>query len=165
MEGDTVYRAEELKVNVCVNDNFGLKEAEFYLVDESGKKIETWDYVNLAKEEEENITLTIPGSEKKQSLLFTVCDKAGNEMKAESGEEGVPSGFLITVNEVPKTSQTPLPEEKAVTAMTDAAKGTGASVMTPVIHFAAAIAAGVIILGTAVLIGRRKRLKELGKEQ
>lgn len=164
VEGDTVYNAEELKANVCVTDNFGLKEAEFYLVDETGKKIETWNYVELAKEEGENITLTIPGSEKKQSLLFTVSDEAGNEMIAESGEEGVPSGFLITVDEVPQTSQEAVPEEKAVTVMT-AEADTGASVVTPIIHFVAAIAAGVIMIGTAVWIGRRKRLKELGEEQ
>ena len=162
VEGDTVYKADELDVNVYVTDNFSLKDAEFYLVNESGETIEVWDYMELAEEAGDSITLTIPGSEERRSLLYRVTDEAGNEIVTKAGEKGVPSGFMITTEEVSQLQAADITGGKTIKAMSAAS---GASLTTPIVRFMGAVTAGVIMIGTAVVIGRRKRMKEFGENK
>ncbi len=162
VESNMVYTTENLDVNVYVTDNFCLKEAEFYLVNEAGEKVKTWNYMELAEGTGDNIMLTIPESNKKQSLLYSVIDEAGNEKIVLVGDEGVPSDFLITAETVSQIVDVDEEIEDTVIVMSG---NIDSSVMSPVIRFALAGVAGVIIIGTAILIGRRKRLKELAENK
>jgi hypothetical protein len=72
---------EETKdVNVYINDNFKLTNGYFELVDEDQKVISTFDYMELAGQEGDVVTITIPATEKYCSLGYYASDAAGNEI-------------------------------------------------------------------------------------
>lgn len=75
-----------------------MHKAEFYLVDEDGNRTKTWDYLKEVNQANEILTLQIPSSEKRQSLLFYAVDEAGNESIALPDEKQMPLHFLITTN-------------------------------------------------------------------
>ena len=98
VEGNALYVEDSLDVNVVARDNFKLKKAEFYLLDRGGNRIQTWDYLKQAGNEDTVLTLTLPSSEERQSLLFYAIDEAGNEIVALQDDEDTPTSFLITTN-------------------------------------------------------------------
>ena len=98
IETDTFYAEDSKEVNVAVSDNFKLKDASFYLVDEDGKTVETYNYMELAEEAGEVVTINLPNGEKKMSLTYSAEDAAGNAVSTHSSDEAVPTGFMITTN-------------------------------------------------------------------
>ncbi len=98
IESDAFYAEDSKDANVTVNDNFKLEEALLYLVDEDGKTVETYDYMELAKEAGEVVTISLPNNEKKMSLSYRAVDAAGNEVVSLSGDEDVPTGVTISTN-------------------------------------------------------------------
>lgn len=92
------YNAEELSVNLMMHDNFGLREAYVILLDQEGKETQRWDYRELAENEGDVVSLTIPGREEKQSLIYRAVDAAGNETDVSADSEEALTGFLITTN-------------------------------------------------------------------
>lgn len=97
VQSNQIYRAEKKEVNLLVRDNFKLKEAVFYLRNEKGEILESWDYMKLAKEGE-IVTVALPGSDEKLFLTYQVTDMAGNEMVVLPETEEVPKGFFVTTN-------------------------------------------------------------------
>ena len=81
-----------------VNNTLNDKDAEIYLINELGEKVQTWDYLALAGEEGKEITIEIPSSDMRQSLLFYAVDEAGNEVQSLKDNEQTPKSFLITTN-------------------------------------------------------------------
>lgn len=98
IETDAFYAEDSKDVNVTVNDNFKLEEAFFYLTDEDGKTIQTYDYMELAKEAGDVVTLKLPNNDKKMSITYRAVDAAGNDVFSLSGDEDVPKGFTISTN-------------------------------------------------------------------
>lgn len=98
IEENELYNEDSKKVNVMTTDNFKLKDAEIYLINELGEKVQTWDYLALAGEEGKEITIEIPSSDMRQSLLFYAVDEAGNEVQSLKDNEQTPKSFLITTN-------------------------------------------------------------------
>lgn len=98
IETGGIYNEEVQTVNIMVQDNFRLEKAYFTLVNEAGEELESWDYMELAKEAGDIVTIQIPALDAKQSLLYRVSDAAGNELIVLPKEEGAASGFLITTN-------------------------------------------------------------------
>ena len=98
IDSNEIYASKQQNVNVMVDDNFKLKEAWFYLVNEDGEETGRWNYMELAKQSGEVVTITVPGSDSKQTFLYSACDAAGNEVTALPDSEKVPKDFLITTN-------------------------------------------------------------------
>lgn len=98
IETDAFYAEDSKDVNVTVNDNFKLEEAFFYLTDEDGKTIQTYDYMELAKEAGDVVTLKLPNNDKKMSITYRAVDAAGNDVFSLSDDEDVPKGFTISTN-------------------------------------------------------------------
>lgn len=98
IETDTFYAEDSKDVNIAVSDNFKLKEASFSLVDEDGKTVETYDYMELAEESGEVVTIALPNNDKKMSLTYRTVDEAGNAVYKQNTDEAVPSSFMITTN-------------------------------------------------------------------
>ena len=94
VEAGVLYSEETKDINVYVSDNFKLQEAYFELVEEGGKVLETYDYMELAKEDREIVTITLPGSGKKLSIQYYAADAAGNETSTLHEE----AGFMISAN-------------------------------------------------------------------
>ena len=97
IEEGALYTEETKDINVYVADNFKLQEAYFNLVDEDGNIVQTYDYMELAKEEGDIVTLTLPSSDKKQSIQYYAIDVAGNDITTLS-EEDVAASFTISTN-------------------------------------------------------------------
>lgn len=137
VEGNALYVEDSLDVNVVARDNFKLKKAEFYLLDREGNRIQTWDYLKLAGSEDAVLTLTLPSSEERQSLLFYAIDEAGNEIVSLQDDEDTPTSFLITTN----------PWLRFVNSTKDKV-------------IASAVAGSIIcITGVTVFLRRRKKIK------
>lgn len=98
IEDGGFYIEETKDINVYASDNFKLKEVYFNLIDEDGNIVQSYDYMKLAKEEGEIVTITLPGSDKKQSLQYYAIDAAGNDITNLS-EEAFAKGFLISIND------------------------------------------------------------------
>lgn len=96
-ETGEIYTEETRNVNVYVADNFKLQKAYFYLVDEDGNIIQTYDYMDLVEQEGEIATLSLPGSNKKMTLQYYAMDEAGNEITTMQ-ERKTAAGFRITTN-------------------------------------------------------------------
>lgn len=80
-----------------MSDNFKLTEAYFTLVDEEGNVVETYNYMDMAKEAGDIVTLTLPSSDKKQSLRYYAADAAGNSIVTLE-DENTATGFTISTN-------------------------------------------------------------------
>lgn len=104
-----VYDVDAQEVHVAVIDNFELAEAEFTLVNRDNKVLESWDYMELAGEDEA-LSIMIPQHDEMVSLLYRVKDVAGNEMRTCRGERTSPDDFLVTTDKyvqfINKPSQT-----------------------------------------------------------
>lgn len=104
-----VYDVDAQEVHVAVIDNFELAEAEFTLVNRDNKVLESWDYMELAGEDEA-LSIMIPQHDEMVSLLYRVKDAAGNEMQTCRGERTSPDDFLVTTDKyvqfINKPSQT-----------------------------------------------------------
>ncbi len=98
VETDAFYAEDSMDVNVYVDDNFKVKEAKFYLVDEDGTVIRTYDYMELAEMQGEVVTITLPNHDKKMSLLYSAMDAAGNDIVVLEDDEAVPTSFMISTN-------------------------------------------------------------------
>lgn len=98
VEAGEFYAEDSKDVNVCVSDNFSLKKADFYLVDEDGNTVETYDYLALADEMGDVVTLSLPNNEKKLSLTYNAVDEAGNGIVAYDEGAQAPANFMITTN-------------------------------------------------------------------
>lgn len=98
IEPGGIYNEEAQTVHIMVQDNFCLNKAYFILVNEAGEELQSWDYMELAGEAGETVSITIPSLEEKQSLLYCVSDAAGNETVLLPDSEETPKGFLITTN-------------------------------------------------------------------
>ena len=97
VESGNTYKSDSLQVSAYVTDNTKLTEAEFYLVDATGKKVETWNYMELIGQDGESITLTLPENDEKQSLLFRAKDAAGNEIDTVNNiQNGAFTNFMIS---------------------------------------------------------------------
>ena len=97
VEDGELYIEEARDVNVYVSDNFKLTEAYFTLVDEDGNTIDTYNYMELAKEAGDIVTLTLPSSDRKQSLRYYAADAAGNNIVTLE-DENAATGFTISTN-------------------------------------------------------------------
>ena len=97
VEDGQLYIEESKDVNVYVSDNFKLTEAYFTLVDEDGNVVETYNYMDMAKEAGDIVTLTLPSSDKKQSLRYYAADAAGNSIITLE-DENAATGFTISTN-------------------------------------------------------------------
>lgn len=97
VEDGQLYIEESKDVNVYVSDNFKLTEAYFKLVDEDGNVVETYNYMDMAKEAGDIVTLTLPSSDKKQSLRYYAADAAGNSIITLE-DENAATGFTISTN-------------------------------------------------------------------
>lgn len=53
-----------------------LEKAYFTLVNEDGEELESWAYMELAKEAGDIVKIQIPALDAKQSLLYHVSDSA-----------------------------------------------------------------------------------------
>lgn len=98
VESGEFYAEDSKNVNVYVTDNFKLEKALFYLVDENGNTVETYNYMDLAQEGGDIVTLSLPNSDKKQSLIYQVSDAAENSVSTSQSSGNIPSGFMITTN-------------------------------------------------------------------
>lgn len=98
VEAGQFYAEDSKEVNVYTSDNFKLKKAEFYLVDETGAAVQTYDYMELAENEGDVVTLILPNSDKKLSLTYSTIDAAGNNLVTLQNSPDIPSGFMITTN-------------------------------------------------------------------
>ena len=98
VEAGGVYNKEFQIVHLMVQDNFKLEEAKFQLVNQAGKELQSWDYMELAREAGDMVSITIPSLEEKQSLRYFISDAAGNEIVLLPDSEEAPTGFLITTN-------------------------------------------------------------------
>lgn len=98
VESGEFYAEDSKLVNVAVTDNFKLKSASLRLVDEDGKTVETYDYMELAKEDGEIVSISLPNSSKKLSLVYSVTDMAGNENFVLEDSEEIPRAFMISTN-------------------------------------------------------------------
>lgn len=98
VEAGQFYAEDSKEVNVYTSDNFKLKKAEFYLVDETGATVQTYDYMELAENEGDVVTLILPNSDKKLSLTYSTIDAAGNNLVTLQNSPDIPSGFMITTN-------------------------------------------------------------------
>lgn len=109
VESGMVYDVEAQEVHVVVMDNFKLAEAEFTLVNRENEVLESWDYMELAGENE-LLDIMIPQHNETVSLLYRVKDAAGNEMQAFQGEQTALVDFLVTTDKyvqfINKPSQT-----------------------------------------------------------
>lgn len=97
VESGELYTEETKDINVYVSDNFKLQEAYFKLVDEDRNVIQTYNYMELAEEEGEIVTITLPSSNKKMSIQYYALDVAGNDI-ATMQDEAVATSFMITTN-------------------------------------------------------------------
>ena len=97
VEDGQLYIEESKDVNVYVSDNFKLTEAYFKLVDEDGNVVETYNYMDMAKEAGDIVTLTLPSSDKKQFLRYYAADAAGNSIITLE-DENAATGFTISTN-------------------------------------------------------------------
>ena len=111
VEAGEVYATNAQDVNVMVTDNFMLKEAEFYLVNELGEELKHWNYLELVEEEGTVAKITIPEYDGKQSLLFRALDEAGNEIITLPDSEETPTGFLVSTNPFVQITSTPATSE------------------------------------------------------
>ncbi len=97
VEPGELYTEETKDVNVYVSDNFNLQEAYFELVDEDGNVLQTYNYMELAEEEGDIVTITLPSSNKKMSIQYYALDVAGNDITT-MPDEAVATSFMITTN-------------------------------------------------------------------
>ena len=97
VEPGELYTEETKDVNVYVSDNFKLQEAYFELVDEDGNALQTYNYMELAEEEGDIVTITLPSSNKKMSIQYYALDVAGNDITT-MPDEAVATSFMITTN-------------------------------------------------------------------
>ena len=97
VEPGEFYIEDTKEVNVYVSDNFKLQEASFHVVDEDGNVIQTYNYVELAEEEGDIVTLTLSSNNKKQSIQYYAIDAAGNSV-ATIPEDDVATSFMITTD-------------------------------------------------------------------
>lgn len=98
IETGELYSVDSQSVNVMVTDNFKLSEAEFYLTNEEGEQLASWDYADIVSTDGEIATIEIPSYDGRQSLLFRAMDAAGNEVVAFPDSEDTPTAFMITTN-------------------------------------------------------------------
>ena len=133
VEDGQLYVEESKDVNVYVSDNFKLTEAYFTLVDEDGNVVETYNYMDMAKEAGDIVTLTLPSSDKKQSLRYYAADAAGNSIVTLE-DENTATGFTISTN--------------AWLRYTNDKKAIAATIAT---------AAAVIMAGIGIVIFRKKK--------
>ncbi len=98
VESGEFYAEDSKLVNVAVTDNFKLQNASFTLIDEDGKTVETYDYMELAKEDGEVVSISLPNSSKKLSLVYSAADMAGNDRQVLADSEEIPKGFMISTN-------------------------------------------------------------------
>ena len=99
IEGGEFYAEEYRDVNVYVSDYTQLVEALFYLVDEDGVTVETYNYLELAENAGEVVTIRIPSNDKSLHLDYIARDIAGNEITSIMIDDGVvPTSFMITTN-------------------------------------------------------------------
>ena len=133
VEDGQLYVEESKDVNVYVSDNFKLTEAYFTLVDEEGNVVETYNYMDMAKEAGDIVTLTLPSSDKKQSLRYYAADAAGNSIVTLE-DENTATGFTISTN--------------AWLRYTNDKKAIAATIAT---------AAAVIMAGIGIVIFRKKK--------
>ena len=136
VESDTMYNVDAKIVNVLVTDNFKLKEARIFLVDETGKELMSWNYMELVNESGEIATIEIPSYEGKLSLLYSAVDVAGNEVVAMQDSEEAPKAFIITTNVWTQLKNSKKTKKTAATA-----------------------AGGVVVagIGTSLFIRRRRK--------
>ena len=97
VEDGELYIEEARDVNVYVSDYFKLTEAYFTLVDEDGNTIDTYNYMELAKDAGDIVTLTLPSSDRNQSLRYYAADAAGNNIVTLE-DENTATGFTISTN-------------------------------------------------------------------
>ena len=97
VEPGELYTEETKDVNVYVSDNFKLQKAYFELVDEDGNALQTYNYMELAEEEGDIVTITLPSSNKKMSIQYYALDVAGNDITT-MPDEAVATSFMITTN-------------------------------------------------------------------
>lgn len=134
VEDGQLYVEESKDVNVYVSDNFKLTEAYFTLVDEEGNVVETYNYMDMAKEAGDIVTLTLPSSDKKQSLRYYAADAAGNSIVTLE-DENTATGFTISTN--------------AWLRYTNDKKAIAATIAT---------AAAVIMAGIGIVIFKKKKV-------
>ena len=134
VEDGQLYVEESKDVNVYVSDNFKLTEAYFTLVDEEGNVVETYNYMDMAKEAGDIVTLTLPSSDKKQSLRYYAADAAGNSIVTLE-DENTATGFTISTN--------------AWLRYTNDKKAIAATIAT---------AAAVIMAGIGIVIFKKKKI-------
>ena len=97
VEPGELYTEETKDVNVYVSDNFKLQEAYFELIDEDGNVLQTYNYMELAEEEGDIVTITLPSSNKKMAIQYYAIDVAGNDITT-MPDEAVATSFMITTN-------------------------------------------------------------------
>ncbi len=98
VESGQFYAEDSKQVNVYVSDNFKLKEACFYLADEQGNQLQTYNYMELAESEGDVVTLTLPHHDKRLSISYKCVDQAGNDVTILPESEAVPTSFMISTN-------------------------------------------------------------------
>lgn len=98
IEEGGIYNKELQTVHIMVQDNFMVKEARFYLMNQDGEELQSWDYLESVKTADGVMTITIPSREEKQFLVYQVSDAAGNEIVLLPDSESTPKGFLVTTN-------------------------------------------------------------------
>lgn len=110
VESGMLYDVDAQEVRVVVLDNFKLAEAELTLVNKENQMLESWDYMELAGENE-LLRITLPQHNETVSLLYRVKDAAGNEQQTFQGEQAALDNFLVTTDRhvqfLYKPSQTP----------------------------------------------------------
>lgn len=154
-----IYDKNELQANVYVTDNFNLSQAVFTLVDHQGKETQKWDYKELVKEDGDILTIVIPESDEKQSLLYYVEDAAGNVVSTKVGDKGTPSEFLVSMN---KMAQLNAIDENQV-AMAEKVAAAAVKQQNPIpLIVEGSIAAVIVVAGGCATILLRK--KKAGKE-
>ncbi len=94
------FYAEEYKdVNVYVSDAVWLEEAYFYLVDEDGNIVMTYNYMELVENAGDIATIRIPNNDKGLYLDYYAKDKAGNEaVYSALSETVVPASFMVSTD-------------------------------------------------------------------
>lgn len=98
IEEGGIYNKEVQTVHIMVQDNFMVREARFYLMNQGEEELQSWDYLESVKTADGVMTITIPSREEKQFLTYQVSDAAGNEIVLLPDSESTPKGFLVTTN-------------------------------------------------------------------
>ena len=75
-------------IDFCANDS---------AIDEDGNVLQTYNYMELAEEEGDIVTITLPSSNKKMAIQYYAIDVAGNDITT-MPDEAVATSFMITTN-------------------------------------------------------------------